>query len=109
MSNYDWAVYQYVADGMRWYFIQYRIVEEGRMLQLHDQRLIEWLKHQGYVLLNLLHCELRMDRCHLTEHLLDRIRIMQFLFAIKYNSLFPLDQRRSLDSIPRLSKHFCKY
>lgn len=102
MSNSDWAVYQYVRDGIRWYFVQQRVVEERRMLQLHAQRLMKWLKHQGNVLLNLLHREMRMDSHHLKELLLHRFRIMRSLFAIKHDSLFPLDQRRSLEGIPLL-------
>jgi len=109
MSNSDWSVYQYVADGIRWYFVQETVVEERRMLQLHAQRLIKWLKHQGNVLLNLLHREMRMDSHHLKEHLLHRFRIMCSLFAIKHDSLFLLDQRRSLKCIPLLSNHSCKY
>jgi len=91
MSNSDWAVYQYVRDGIWWYFVQQRVVEERRMLQLHAQRLIKWLKHQGNVLLNLLHREMRMDSHHLKELLLHRFLIMRSLFAIKHDSLFPLD------------------
>ena len=40
MSNSDWSVYQYVWDGIWWYFVQPRVIEERRMLQLHAQRLI---------------------------------------------------------------------
>jgi len=99
MSNSDWAEYQYVRDGIRWYFVQQRVVEERRMLQLHAQRLIKWLKHQGNVLLNLLHREMRMDSHHLKELLLHCFRIMRCLFAINHHSLFPIDQRRSLEEI----------
>ena len=102
MSNSDWAVYQHVRVGIRWYFVQQRVVEERRMLQLHGQRLIKWLKHQGNVLLNLLHREMRMDSHHLQELLLHRFRIMCCLFAIKSDSPFRLDQRRSLEGIPSL-------
>ena len=102
MSNSDWVVYQYVRDGVRWYFVQQRVVQERRMLQLHAQRLIKWLKHQGNVLLNLLHREMRMDSHHLQELLLHRFRIMRSLFAIKHDYLFPLDQRRNLEGIPLL-------
>jgi len=69
------------------------------MLQLHAQRLIKWLKQQGNVLLNLLHREMRMDSHHPKELLLHHFRIMRSLFAIKDDSLFPLDQRRSLEGI----------
>jgi len=72
MSNSDWAVYQYDRDGIRWYFVQQRVVEKRRMLQLHAQWLIKWLKHQGNVLLNLLHREMRMDSHHLKELLRHR-------------------------------------
>jgi hypothetical protein len=82
MSNSDWAVYLYVRNGIRCYFVQQRVVEERRMLQLPAQRLIKWLKHQGNVLLNLLHREMRMDSHHLKELLLHRFRIMRSLFAI---------------------------
>jgi len=102
MSNSDRAVYQYVRDGIRWYFVQQRVVEERRMLQLHAQRLIKWLKHQGNVLLNFLHHEMRMDSHHLQELLLHLFRIMRCLFAIQHDSLFPLDQWRSLKGIPLL-------
>ena len=102
MSNSDWAEYQYVRDGIRWYFVQQRVVEERRMLQLHAQRLIKWLKHQGNVLLILLHREMRMDSHHLQELLLHCFRIMCSLFAIRHDSLFPLDQRRCLEGIPLL-------
>ena len=67
MSNHDWVVYQCVRDGIRWDFIQQRVVEERRMLQLHPQGLINWFKHQGNVLLNLLHREMRMDSHHLKD------------------------------------------
>jgi len=102
ISNSDLAVYQYVRDGIRWYFVQQQVVEERRMLQLHAQRLIKWLKHQANVLLNLLHREMRMDSHHLKELLIHRFRIMCSLFAIKHDSLFPLDQGRSLEGIPLL-------
>jgi len=91
MSNSDWAVYQYVTDGIGWYFVQQRVVEERRMLQLHAQMRIKWLKHQGYVLLNLLHHEMRMTSHHFKELLVHRFRIMRSLFAINHDSLFPLD------------------
>jgi len=65
MSNSDLVVYQYVMDGIRWYCVQQRVVEERRMLHLHAQRLIKWLKHQGNLLFNLLHHEMRMDSHHL--------------------------------------------
>ena len=102
MSHSDWAVYQYVRDDILLYFVQQRVVEERRMLQLHAQRLIKWLKHQGNVLLNLLHREMRMDSHHLKELLFHRFRIMRSIFAIKHDSLFPLDQRKSLEGIPLL-------
>jgi hypothetical protein len=70
MSNSDWAVYRYVRDGIRLYFVQQRVIEERRMLLLHAQRLIEQLKHQGNVLLNHLHHEMRMDSHHPKEPLL---------------------------------------
>jgi len=82
MSISDWAVYQYVWDGIQWYFVQQRVVEESRIVQLHSQRLIKWLKHQGNVLLNLLHREMRMDSHHLKELLLHRFQNMRSLVAI---------------------------
>jgi hypothetical protein len=102
MPNYDWAVYQYVRDGIRWYFVQQQVVEERSMLQLHAQRMIKWLKHQGNVLLNHLHREMRMDSHHLKELLLYRFRIMRSLCAIMHDSLFLLNQRSSLEGIPLL-------
>jgi len=92
MSNSDWAVIQYVRDGIWWYFVQQWVVEERRMLQLHAQRLIKWLNHQTDVLLNLLHCEMRMDSHHLEELLLHCFRIMRSRSTIRHDSLFPLDQ-----------------
>ena len=109
MSNSDWAVYQYVRDGIWWYFVQQWVVEERSMLQLHAQRLIKWLKHQGNVILNLLHHEMTIDSHHLNKLLLHRFRIMRYLFAINHYSLFPLDQQRSLEGIPLLYSHSCKY
>jgi len=91
MSNHDWAVYQYVRDGIQWYFIQQRGIEERRILQLHAQRLIKWLKHQGNVLLNHFHREMRTDSHHFTELLLHSYQIKRSLFAIKHDLLFPLD------------------
>jgi len=88
MSNSDWVVYQYVRDGIRWNFVQQRVVEERRLLQLHAHRLIKWLKHQGYVLLNLLHREMRMDSHHLEELLLHRVQIMWSLVATSKISYF---------------------
>jgi len=79
------------------------------MLQLHAQRLIKWLKHQGIVLLNLLHREMRMDSHHLKELLLHRFRIIRSLFALKHDCISPLDQWRSLEGIPLLYNHLCKY
>jgi len=73
MSNSDSVVYQYVRDGIQWYFVQQQVVLERRMLQLHVQRLLKWLKHQGNVLLNLLHREMRMDIHHLKELLLHSV------------------------------------
>ena len=102
MTNYDWAVYQYVRDAMRWYFVQQWVVGERRMLQLHAQRLIKWLKHQGNVLLNLLHCKMRMHSHNAKELLLHRFRIMPSLFPVKHDSLFPLKQRRCFEGIPLL-------
>ena len=102
LSNSDPAAYQYVRDGIRWYFIQQRVVEESRMLQLHAQRLIKWLKHQGNVLLNLLHHEMKMDSHHLKELLLHRFQMMRSLCAIKHGSLFPLYHQTSLEGIPLL-------
>jgi len=102
MSNSDWAVFQFVGDGILWYFVQQRVVEERRMQQLHAQRLIKWLKHQVDVLLNLLHYKMRMDSHHLKQLLLHCFRNMCSLFAIQYDSLFPLDQQRSLEGIPLL-------
>ena len=92
MSNSDWAVFQFVGDGILWYFVQQRVVEERRMQQLHAQRLIKWLNHQTDVLLNLLHCEMRMDSHHLEELLLHCFRIMRSRSTIRHDSLFPLDQ-----------------
>jgi hypothetical protein len=102
LSNSDWAVYQYVMDGILWCFIQQLVVEERRMLQLHAQPLINWLKHQGNVLLNLLHCEMRMNSYHRKELLLHSFQIMCSLFAIKHDSLNPLDQQSSLEGTPLL-------
>jgi hypothetical protein len=81
MSNSDWAGYQYVREGIRWYFVQQWAIEERRMLQLHAQRLFKWLKHQGNVLLNLFHREMRTDSHHLKELLVHSFRIMRCLFA----------------------------
>ena len=109
MSNSIGAVYQYIRDGIRWYFVQQWVIEERRILQLHAQRLIKWLKHQGNVLLNLLHSEMRMDSHHLNELLLHHFRIMCSLFAIMHNSVFPLDQRRRLEGLPLLEHDPCTY
>jgi hypothetical protein len=109
VSHSDWAVYQDVRDGIHWYFVQQRVIEERRMLQLHAQRVIKWLKHQGNMLLNLLHHEIRTDTHHLKELLLHGLRIICSLLALNHNSLFPLDQRRNLEGIPLLQHHSCKY
>jgi hypothetical protein len=109
ISNSDWTVYHYVMDGITWYFVQQQFVEEGRMLQLHAQMLIKWLKHQGNVLLNLLYRETRMDTQHVKELLIDCFRIMCCHFTIQYDSLVALNQRRSLEGIARQKKHLCKY
>jgi len=102
MSISDWAVCQYGKDSIRWYFVQQQVIEERWMLQLHAQRLNEWIKHQGNVLLNLLRREMRMDSNHLEELLLHCFRNMRSLFATKHDSLFSLNQRRSLEGIPLL-------
>jgi hypothetical protein len=43
-----------------------------------------------------------MDSHHLKELLLHHLRIMRSLFAKTHDSLYPLDQRRSLEGIPLL-------
>jgi hypothetical protein len=45
---------------------------------------------------------MRMDSHHLKELLLHHFRIMRSLFPIKHDSLYTLDQLRSLESITLL-------
>jgi hypothetical protein len=90
LSSSDWAVYDYVREGIEALFRLRRSAEERNRLHLHSKRTTNWLVHQMEVLLK----DTATPVPVLVELVLHRTKIIHSLLKMKGPILDPEDRQK---------------
>jgi hypothetical protein len=91
LSSSDWAVYNYVREGIKALFRLRRSVEERNRLHLHSKRTMNWLVHQTEMLLK----DTRTPLPVFVELVLHRTKMIRSLLKMK-GPLLDVGDRQTL-------------
>jgi hypothetical protein len=100
LTTDDWAVHDFIREGIEAIHIQQRVAEERHQLLIHAERMARWVLRQSRVLIDLLcnqhhrHAEKLRDQLKL--HLLHRDKVADSLLRMKNADILPAERKKEL-------------
>ena len=101
LCNSDWAVHDFVREGIEATFVLQRVVEEELLLKRQCRRLVRWLKSQITHLIRNLEAppQFSLPEGYIRVLLVSREKSVNSLLRIKDNNLLPAEEATALRSL----------